>query len=172
VLQEKEQELKTARDEIAFVSDQVEEVHGLLEKSNDERAKLAQEHHRLKLEMAQVKRDYEAQIRRIRAGHEKQVHNLKFEIKRLNDVFDTYKECVGMEYQLKDAIIDKLDTSVTIFKENGRRMRAVLRVPRLTKQYHDMVRGEEMAEFACLDEVYERHYGKVAEELGLAEPEE
>ena len=170
MLREKEEELRNAKDEISFVSDQVEQVRRLLEQSNDERSQLAHDNYRLRLETEQVKKDYEAKIRGIKAGHEKQIHNLKFEIKRLNDVFDTYKECVAVEYKLKDAIIDKLDTSVTIFKENGRRMRAVLRVPRLTKQYHDMVRGEEMAEFACLDEVYERHYGKVAEELGLTEP--
>ena len=46
-------------------------------------------------------------------------------------------------------------------------MRAVLRIPRLTKLYHDMIRGEKMQEFASLDMVYERHYTKVAEDLGL-----
>ena len=66
-------------------------------------------------------------------------------------------------------MITKLGGQADLFKENARRMRAVLRVPRLTKLYHDLIRGENMHEFSSLDRIYEGHFNKVAEDLGLAD---
>lgn len=37
-------------------------------------------------------------------------------------------------------------------------MRAVLRIPRLTKMYHEQVKREKMDEFECLDEIYDNHF--------------
>ena len=51
-------------------------------------------------------------------------------------------------------------------------MRAVLRVPRLCKKYHDKIRVENMEEFGALDEVYQEHYGIKTQEEGAAEIEE
>ena len=43
-------------------------------------------------------------------------------------------------------------------------MRAVMRVPRLTKQYHDSIRQDKIPELASLDGVYEKHFQLVADE--------
>ena len=94
--------------------------------------------------MAQLKKDHERHVNRVTKSYEEKVGNLKFEIKRLNDVFDTFKEYTSHEYRLKDVILEKLENQALVFKENARRMRAVLRVPRLTKLYHDMIREEKM----------------------------
>jgi hypothetical protein len=41
-----------------------------------------------------------------------------------------------------------------------------MRVPRLTKLYHDSIKQSKMEEFASLDGVYEKHFQIVAEEHG------
>ena len=51
-------------------------------------------------------------------------------------------------------------------------MRAILRVPRLCKKYHDKIRLENMEEFGALDEVYKEHYGIKTEEEEQADASE
>lgn len=58
-------------------------------------------------------------------------------------------------------------------------MRAILRIPRLCKLYHDRVRAEKMKEFQILEDIYEEHFkivssqnenlGKYEEKLTVAE---
>jgi len=67
--------------------------------------------------------------------------------------------------KIKNTIIDKLEKRVKLFKDNARKMRAVLRVPRLTKQYQDMVREERIPEFDCIEKVYQRHFEGLAEDI-------
>jgi len=62
-------------------------------------------------------------------------------------------------------VADVLDGQVKMYKENARRMRAVLRVPRLCKLYHDQVRQDNMEEFDPLDKIYEAHYAVVQKEV-------
>lgn len=80
------------------------------------------------------------------------------------DRAQAFRQFVHLELSAKDAIIQKLEEQVELFKENVRRMRAVLRVPRLCTMYHDMIRRAEMPEFDCLDDIYERHYTVVRKE--------
>ena len=46
-------------------------------------------------------------------------------------------ELTEMEHNIQQQVIKKLNQQVYIFKENAKKMRAVLRIPRLTKEYHD-----------------------------------
>ena len=43
-------------------------------------------------------------------------------------------------------------------------MRAILRIPRLCKLYHDRVRSDKMKEFQILDDIYEEHFKIVSNE--------
>lgn len=43
-------------------------------------------------------------------------------------------------------------------------MRAVLRIPRLTRMYHEKIKRENMDEFECLDKIYDEHFVKMTED--------
>lgn len=49
-----------------------------------------------------------------------------------------------------------------MFTANSKKMKAVLRLPRLCKQYHDLIREEKMPEFESLELVFNRHYENLA----------
>lgn len=44
-------------------------------------------------------------------------------------------------------------------------MRAVLRIPRLCKLYHDRVRADKMKEFQILEDIYEEHFKIVSNDF-------
>ena len=69
------------------------------------------------------------------------------------------------ELRVKDAIIAALEKRVDLFKANATRMRAVLRVPRLAREFHDLMAAGNLTEFACLADVYDRHYRALGESL-------
>ena len=53
---------------------------------------------------------------------------------------DNLKKYNKFDNTITARIAEVLDGQVKMYKENARRMRAVLRVPRLCKMYHDQVR--------------------------------
>jgi len=69
------------------------------------------------------------------------------------------------EIQIKDGVIKNLEDRVELFKANCKSMRAVLRVPRLAREFHDLMAAGNLSEFDCLTDVYERHYRAVGESL-------
>lgn len=97
VIKEKEEEAKLAREELQMVQQQVEQTQGLLEKSNEEQIRWKTEAHSLKLSIAHTKREHEQKIRGIKADYSMKIDNLKFELRRINDVYDTYKEYASFE---------------------------------------------------------------------------
>lgn len=52
-----------------------------------------------------------------------------------------------------------------VLNSNSKKMRAVLRVPRMAKQFHDMTRIENLPEFECIEDIYNKHYELTAEEI-------
>ena len=44
-------------------------------------------------------------------------------------------------------------------------MRAILRIPRLCKLYHDKVKSDKMQEFQILEDIYEEHFKIYSDEL-------
>lgn len=44
-------------------------------------------------------------------------------------------------------------------------MKACLRIPRLTKQYHDKTREERIPEFDAIADIYEKHFSMLDEEM-------
>ena len=71
-----------------------------------------------------------------------------------------------MESKVKDSTIEILQRDLSIFKENSRKLRAVLRVPRLSTEYHNLIKQDHMPELKVLDGVYEKHYEIMAQEMG------
>ena len=69
------------------------------------------------------------------------------------------------EIQVKDGVIKGLERRVELFKTNCKSMRAVLRVPRLAREFHDLMAEGRLSEFDCLTDVYERHYRALGESL-------
>ena len=45
-----------------------------------------------------------------------------------------------------------------MFKHQSRRIRAVLRIPRLCREFHEMVTKEKMSEFKSLESIYKKHF--------------
>lgn len=70
-----------------------------------------------------------------------------------------------LELRVKNAIIEKLDERVCLFKTNATKMKAVLRIPRLTRHYHDLVRANALPEYDCLEQVYRDHFSEFAKDL-------
>ena len=62
------------------------------------------------------------------------------EIKRQHKEMENLKKYNKFDNTITARIAEVLDGQVKMYKENARRMRAVLRVPRLCKMYHDQVR--------------------------------
>jgi hypothetical protein len=69
------------------------------------------------------------------------------------------------ELAVKDGVIAALEGRVGLFQASATRMRAVLRVPRLAREFHSLMAGGQLEEFACLDDVYDRHYRALGESL-------
>lgn len=61
-----------------------------------------------------------------------------------------------------ETCVAKLEHRVSLYREGGKKMRAVLRIPRLCKQYHDMINDGAKDDFECLNEVYDRHFTVIA----------
>ena len=64
----------------------------------------------------------------------------KFELEKIHSIHRSYIEYTQIEQKIQESVIHKLNQQVYLFKENAKRMRAVLRVPRLTKEYHDQIK--------------------------------
>jgi hypothetical protein len=90
--------------------------------------------------------------------YEGKMDRLKCEISRLCDVSKWEKRYNEWELRVKDEIIKNLEYKLKVLESNSKKMRAVLRVPRMSKQFHDMTRIENMPEFECIEEIYNKHY--------------
>jgi hypothetical protein len=58
--------------------------------------------------------------------------------------------------------VAKLENKCRLYREGGKKLRAVLRIPRLTRMYHDLIRVDGKDEFESLDHVYDIHFKTVA----------
>lgn len=89
---------------------------------------------------------------------QQEIAKQKDEIQRLCDHENDYKQYAEFELNVKDAIILTYKTRLELLQGNAKKMKAVLRVPRLTKQYHDMTRDHHLPEFDSIEKIYDRHY--------------
>jgi hypothetical protein len=79
--------------------------------------------------------------------YEYKMDQLKLEIFRLCDNSKWEKRYNEQELIVKDSIISNLKMQMKSMTGSTKKMRAVLRIPRMSKQFHDMTRIENLPEF-------------------------
>ena len=94
----------------------------------------------------------------------KETGALKEQIKSLVELDKDHRTYTEFELKTKDHIIEIYRKRVEILHDNAKKMKACLRIPRLTKQYHDMTRDEKIPEFEAIEEIYEKHFSMTTEE--------
>ena len=72
--------------------------------------------------------------------------------------YDRYRAFTTHEYDVMKRIGQKYKAMLELFTDNSQKMRAILRVPRLTKQFQDQCREEGMPEYKALDKIYAEHF--------------
>jgi len=112
-------------------------------------------------EMVEMKKQHQEDLVKTKSGVEDTVANLTGEIKRLLQVRQSSAKYAKIELKIKDATIKNLENKLNLFTDNSKKMKAILRVPRLTKQFHDILAEGKLTEFACLSKVYDHHYEAV-----------
>ena len=109
-------------------------------------------------EIVSMKRQHEEALADTKSGVDDTLANLAGEIKRLIDIRQNREKIAKIELKIKDATIVNLENRLDLFTDNSKKMKAILRVPRLTKQFHDKLGEGKLSEFACLEKVYDHHY--------------
>ena len=64
---------------------------------------------------------------------QRKIDSLVHEIKAIDTQLYEYKRFSKLEFIVKNAIIEKLNERVFLFKTNATKMKAILRIPRLSK---------------------------------------
>ena len=65
---------------------------------------------------------------------------------------DQLRTFMEKEMQIQEVIIQKYEHEVQVYRESLRKFKAILRVPRLCRQYHDkMSQGKEELDLELLD---------------------
>lgn len=98
-------------------------------------------------------------------NYEYKMDQLKTEIHRLCDVSKWEKIYNEWELKVKDATIENLIQRCKVLSAQTKMTRAVLRLPRMSKQFHDKTRIENLPEFDCIEEIYNKHFELSAEEM-------
>lgn len=164
VVREKNAQIAKLLDENYLLNSQVTALKDFWRKSQEECSSLKHEIARLGEVAKLVKRDHDLEKIKQAARFQDKIDKLKDEIADIKHHHKCYRNMVEAEYGLKEVIQDMLESQLNIFKENARKMRAVLRVPRLCKMFHDTVSGPaSRRDFQILDQLYEKHFLKVAE---------
>ncbi len=68
-------------------------------------------------------------------------------MKHVCDTTEKYKEWTEKEIELNAQIYAKCQDDLFMFKDQSRRIRAVLRIPRLCREFHDMITIDKMSEY-------------------------
>ena len=165
VVKEKIALVKTREAEVLFLRNQLRELESLLKVTMAEQIDLKIKLFEARNEISALHRQHELDITAKEGGIKERIAGLIEEIKRLCEVQSDQKEFAKMELKVKDAVIMKLERRLELFNDNSRKMKAVLRVPRLTKQFHDLMAPGNLAEFDCLERVYDHHYEGLGQSL-------
>lgn len=98
------------------------------------------------------------QIKDDKAYYRDIIKDYKNTIERSKKYFNNFKALTTHELKLAKMITKKQTKEADTTNENCRMMKAVLRVPFLTKKYHDLIREHNMEEFDSLETVYAEHF--------------
>lgn len=73
------------------------------------------------------------------------------------------------ELQVKDAIIAKKGNQIQRLRKTGENVKAILRIPRLCRQFQERTAAENVPELEILEDVFRSHYGRMEEDLYTSE---
>jgi len=133
LLKEKQAELDALNNEIKVVNNQVREAQELLAVTTNNEVNLKMDVFEMKRDMERLAHQQKEELRQVEAVHIEKAKRLEHEIRRLVDHENDYKRYAEAELKIKDAIIDTYVTRLELLSGNAKKMKAVLRIPRLTK---------------------------------------
>ena len=158
LLKEKAYEMAALEEQLDYTRNQNLELMKLSKKASEEASTLKRELHDANADMRAGKADFATKHARQAAGFAKRLDNLKRELRRTIDESASYREYADFEQQVLEVCLSKLEGKCKLYREGGKKLRAVLRIPRLTRLYHDLIRRDGLDEFASLDQVYDLHF--------------
>lgn len=121
-------------------------------------------------EMEEKSEQAQADAREFKENAEKQLEHDKVELTKQIDAVQKrirqYKTYFKKELQVQEAISAKYKHQMEVYKANINRFRAILRVPRLCRIYHEAMRERENVEdLDIIDNIYKEHFANTAKEL-------
>jgi hypothetical protein len=158
LLKEKEYEVAALQEQLDYMRNQNLELMKLSKKASEEASTLKRELHDANADIRAGKAEFATKHARQAAGFAKKFDNLKFELRRIIDEGARFREYADFEQQVLEVCLTKLEGKCKLYREGGKKLRAVLRIPRLTRLYHDLIRRDGLDEFASLDQVYDLHF--------------
>jgi hypothetical protein len=117
--------------------------------------KLMKEIEDLKSNIVNISQSNDAEVNEIRTFLTSKIEGLKSELLKIHDFHSQYVEYAEMEIKLVTQICEKLEEQNMVFKENAKKMRAVLRIPRLCNEFHENLKVSKNPEFNILEGIYE-----------------
>ena len=103
-----------------------------------------------------MKKDFENEKASMRAEFNYKMSLVRNEKEDILRDFENYRKWIDMQDLLHEKVIDAYENEMDVFKIEAKKMRAILRVPRLCKMYHDQLAGPQMTEeFKVLEDIYE-----------------
>ena len=162
LLKEKEFEQQRLQEKLDVTKNQNLELMKLSKKAQEEASALKRDLYDTREELRAKKAEFEVKYARQARRFAKVLDNVKFELRRVIDEGNRYKEYADYEQQVLEVCVGKLETKCKLYREGGKKLRAVLRIPRLTRLYHDLIRRDGRDEFESLDQVYDLHFKTVA----------
>jgi len=163
VCRAKDEEIRGLKQELEALKNERDQQFLLLEREMATASRLAAELRTARREIRDLAASQQEQeaARERRFAHERA--DLQTKIMKLQTQMNKFRKYNELELAIKDATIQKKDLLITKFRANTKKMRAILRVPRLSRLFHEGLREERLPEYEVLEQVYDAHY-ELAEE--------
>lgn len=94
----------------------------------------------------------------------KEKNMLLDDIKEAEEMIERLRKYGDIQTKINDAILEKSQNNHDVHMQTMKKVKAVLRIPILTKKFHDLIQKENMDEFDSLDLVYRKHFDLVGEQ--------
>ena len=132
----------------------------------------SEENGRLKNELFDTKKKWKAEVRQLKADFKVKedkyvttIENRDRSLKSLAEHFRLFKGFTELQARLEKSILKKTSGNFDVVTENCRKLKAILRVPILSKKFHDLIREKNMEEYESLEYVYSKHYGELSDQF-------
>ena len=114
--------------------------------------------------LPRIKREFAAEKLQLVSKYNKFIKVLESKIQDHQNESKQFKNFVEAEIQVHIVIKERLTIEVNKFKKATHKMRSILRVPRLCKDFHDLLADPMVSDqFKAIDEVYEKHFASMAD---------